>query len=192
MSELHNGAFSSELAVRLARQGEWWFDESLASALARLFHGKSVGDFGAGIGRYVDFLRSHGVKCQGYDAIPHIETISGGRVDHLDLCVPSPPPASGCFDWALCLEVMEHIPPEFQSVALANLDHHNTCGIVLSWALPGQGGRGHVNEQPNRYVIDQLTARGYAHDQATQEHLRQAARISWFKNTVMVFRKPGS
>ena len=74
-------------------------------------------------------------------------------------------------------------------IALANLDACNTCGVVMSWAEPGQGGHGHVNEQLNRHAVDWFSAHGYFHDKGTQEMLRQAAEIGWFRNTIMVFRK---
>ena len=189
MGIFRSGGFSSRLAARLVERDEWWFDEPLAAALARFFQGKTVGDFGAGIGRYAEFLNAHGVDCRGYDAIPGIDALTGGRVVHFDLCPASPETLSRTFDWVLCLEVMEHIPAELESVALANLDRLNTCGLVISWAVPGQGGQGHVNEQPNRHAIGWFTARGYAHDGNSQQLLRRGARIDWFKSSLMVFRR---
>ncbi len=186
---LPNGAYSSDLALRLKQRGQWYFDLSLALALARLFQSKTVGDFGCGIGRYTDFLNTRGVACRGYDAIPDIRRLTATAVDYLDLSVPLPPRLHGKFHWVLCLEVMEHISRQFEATALKNLDAGNRCGIVISWAVPGQGGHGHVNEQVNQHAVDWFDARGYAHDRATQKVLRQAARIRWFKSTTMVFRK---
>ena len=74
-------------------------------------------------------------------------------------------------------------------MALENLDACNTRGVVLSWAVPRQGGHGHLNEQPNQHAVDRFTARGYRHDRITQADLRRAAGIDWFKNSLMVFRK---
>jgi hypothetical protein len=89
----------------------------------------------------------------------------------------------------LCLEVGEHIPKQFEQIFLNNIDKYNAKGVVLSWALKGQGGFGHFNEQNNDYVKRAMAARGYKNDLAAEERLRAAASLSWFKNTIMVFRK---
>jgi hypothetical protein len=115
--------------------------------------------------------------------------MTGGRIGSFDLCLPWPEAPSRTFDWVLCLEVMEHIPAELESVALGNLDRFNRCGLVISWAVPGQGGQEHVNEQPNRHAVGWFSARGYAHDRDAQQLLRRAARIDWFNNSLMVFRR---
>jgi len=72
---------------------------------------------------------------------------------------------------------------------MENLHRHNTCGIVLSWALQGQGGTGHVNEQNNDYVKAKICAKGYVNDVDAEQALRQASRFSYFKKTIMVFRR---
>ena len=59
----------------------------------------------------------------------------------------------------------------------------------MSWALKGQCGRGHVNEQPNAYIIDRFRERGWGFDKAASEALRASATVWWFTKTIMVFRK---
>jgi hypothetical protein len=112
--------------------------------------------------------------------------LPGRGIGHFDLSRPAALAAT--FDWVLCLEVLEHIPAVFAETAMENLLRHSHRGVVLSWAVPGQGGHGHLNEQPNTRAIDWFTARGCRHDEITQSALRQSARIAWFKNTLMVFR----
>lgn len=91
-------------------------------------------------------------------------------------------------DWVLSLEVGEHLPAKFEATFLKNLHTHNRKGVVLSWAIPGQGGLGHFNERPNEYVVDQLRKLGYVQDQAASKDLRMQSSLRWFKNTIMVFR----
>ncbi|PUE31007.1 hypothetical protein B9Z35_08195 [Limnohabitans sp. Jir61] len=57
-------------------------------------------------------------------------------------------------DLVHCQEVVEHIEAEFLDNLLSSL----TCGriIVMTNALPGQGGHHHVNEQPTEYWIENL------------------------------------
>ncbi|KAG2487835.1 hypothetical protein HYH03_013552 [Edaphochlamys debaryana] len=63
-------------------------------------------------------------------------------------------------------------------------------GLVLSWAVPGQGGHHHVNERPNEHVVERVTAlsRGALRLNASASAaLRLASSLPWFRNTVMVF-----
>ena len=68
----------------------------------------------------------------------------------------------------------------------------SAAGVILSWAVPGQTGYGHVNEQPNGYVIEQMRARGFAHDSALSSELRQAVQQhGWLRNTLAAFSRDG-
>jgi cyclopropane fatty-acyl-phospholipid synthase-like methyltransferase len=93
------------------------------------------------------------------------------------------------FDWVLSLEVGEHLPKEHEASFIENLHRHNARGVVLSWALEGQGGTGHVNERNNDYIKAQVCAKGYVNDLAAEAALRDAAKFPYFKRTVMVFRR---
>ena len=52
----------------------------------------------------------------------------------------------------MCLEVLEHIPGEHESIVLDNVVRPALEGVVLSWATPGQGGYFHVNEKSAKSV----------------------------------------
>lgn len=56
------------------------------------------------------------------------------------------------FDWGLCIEVAEHIPMEFEQIFMDNLKKLVKKGVIISWAYPGQGGQGHVNEKSGENV----------------------------------------
>lgn len=158
-------------------------DCPLVDALVEFVGGHTVIDFGCGLGVTVDAI---GANARGYDGNPHTPTLAGERCQILDLAVPAcVEPA----DWVLCLEVAEHIPAEYEDVLIANLHNHNRLGIVISWAVPGQGGFGHVNCRDNAYVRGIFHELGYASDYGAQHQLRDAASMGWFKNTLMVFRR---
>ena len=128
-----------------------------------------------------------GIKCGGIDGNPATEKLSAGLATVADLSqtldlVPR--------DWVLSLEVGEHLPRKYEPALIDNLHRHNQRGIVLSWAVPGQGGFGHYNEQPNDYVIEKMTKLGYKYDPSASTQLRSASSLPWFKNTILVFRKP--
>jgi len=166
------------------RTGEGHVDDrGLASALIEFIGGHTVIDFGCGLGANVEAI---GPNARGYDGNPHTPLIAGDRCEVLDLAVPVlVEPA----DWVLSLEVGEHIPAEFQDAFIGNLHTHNRLGIVISWAVPGQGGCGHVNCRDNGYVRGIFHELGYTSDYGAQTQLRAAASMVWFKNTLMVFRR---
>ena len=187
---LANGAFSHDMAAKY----HYPFDPGLADELAELFVGKKVIDFGAGVGKYVKHLDwRRGIEVSGLDAIPGVEQLTGGLVKHLDLTKPGL--CDEC-DWALCLEVMEHIPSNLEEWPLTYLSTAKE-GVVLSWAIPGQGGDGHVNERPNEYamktfirIAENGMRKPFYHDQQTQARLRMAVSdLWWFANSLMVFRR---
>lgn len=169
---------------------QYYFDESLADALIQFFkkeNAQSVVDFGCGNGDYVKALQNQHIYCEGYDGNPDTFNISRGVAHVADLSQPFD--LNKRFDWVLSLEVGEHLPKKYERIFIGNLDLHNKKGIILSWAIKGQGGVGHFNEQNNDYIKSVMAQYGYVNDIAAELHLRQCASIRWFKNTIMVFRK---
>jgi hypothetical protein len=71
-----------------------------------------------------------------------------------------PPALQRRFDLALCLEVGEHLPAESAAPLVRFLvDASDT--VVFSAAVPGQGGRHHVNEQWQSYWAGLFREHGY-------------------------------
>ena len=93
-------------------------------------------------------------------------------------------------DWTMCLEVAEHVPQMWEDEIIRNMHRTNTKGVILSWALEGQGGYGHVNERDNDYVKEKFATLGYVNDVEAEEFLRDSSTLSWFKHSIMVFHKP--
>lgn len=165
------------------------FDHQLANAVSKFFlkeKATSVLDMGCGPGWYVNYMRLFKIKADGVDGNPFTPQLSNGVATVADL---SKPLQLGVFDWVLSLEVGEHLPAQFEDVFIENLHTHNLKGIVLSWAVPGQGGLGHFNERPNHYIVSQLHKKGYVFDKKASTRLRACSSLSWFANTVMVFRR---
>jgi hypothetical protein len=166
-------AFSLELAVVLS----WFFEKAMP-----------VIDLGCSIGYYARYLAENGFEIHAFEGTPGIEEIALYRPIHpIDLSEPMPGLPRG---QVLCLEVGEHIPVAFEAVVFDNLVRATASTLVLSWAIPGQDGHGHVNCRPNSYVIDQLCRRGLLFDPITSRRLRLYHGTAWwFRNTIMVFRR---
>jgi hypothetical protein len=116
-------------------------DYSLMDWTSRNLSG-SVVDLGCGDGAYVRYLRSKGFDAEGYDGNWHTPEISGGLCKTLDL---SRKASIREFDWVISLEVGEHIPKEYEDVFIDNITKPSRKGLLLSWAVLGQKGIGHVN-----------------------------------------------
>ena len=165
-------------------------------------------------------FRSEVVGYRGLDAAGNVETISNGLVDWTDLTEPlnhqwnlvSNQPISDranyfwtgsnlrpkdetqaylhTTDWVVSLEVLEHVPGHRESIVVDNILKLTQNGIILSWAIPRQGGVSHINEKPNEYVLDLFVNKlGFKYCKTTSDHLRSTAQLPWFKNTIFVFTK---
>lgn len=66
------------------------------------------------------------------------------------------------FSVCTCLEVAEHIEPEYSDIFVANLVRLSDI-IILSAAPPGQGGHYHVNCQPFGYWMKKFDKHNYQH-----------------------------
>ncbi len=172
-------------------QSQHWHDPQLSIGLISFFErecpkGRIV-DLGCGMGNYVKDFRREGLDAVGFDGNPNTPELTNGVCGVKDLSEPFTcfPP----YDWVMSLEVGEHLPKQFEDTFIQNLHNNNMYGIVLSWAIEGQGGHGHVNERNNDYIRAKFEAIGYESDMVSEKFLRRVATLGWFKNTIMVFRR---
>ena len=142
-----SGIFTARFAEHRIRTKKWRFDRKLAEATIEFckYTGLcTMADFGAGIGKYVDYFRNPGeLVCVGYDGIQGIHEISRGLVIQKDLGVSHRWKRQ--VDLVFCIETGEHIPRDHIQSFIENIgDATSSCAIV-SWGLPGQKGSGHVS-----------------------------------------------
>lgn len=166
-------------------------DKSLAKALTQFFiesEIKTVVDFGCGLGDYAKEFKSAGLIVEAYDGNPNTEKLTGEIGKVLDLSKAFY--LRKKFDAVISLEVGEHIPAEFETLFLDNICKHVRKTLVISWAIKGQGGSGHVNCKNNDYIINQIVDRGLNFDKVTTDQLRATAtNASWFVYTLLVFNR---
>jgi len=158
-----------------------------ARGLSHLFGATSrMADVGAGVGGYGMFMRLLNPKSPpvvSLDGAENIEAWSGGRVGFFDVSTAADVQGIQPVDWVLSVEMAEHVPRSLEAAVVANLHWLNTKGIVLTWALPGQPGSGHINGRSNRYVHSLLHQLGYTRDASEEAKLRR---------TVNRYRQAGS
>lgn len=166
------------------------YDSGVSNALVTLAKKLNIQksyDFGCGPGRYVEHFRNNNIEASGYDGNPITAKIPNCSVQDLTSDFQLQP-----VDFLLCLEVCEHVPKEYEDKLLQTINNHVNPGgtLVLSWAVVGQGGFGHVNCQNNDYVIKKIQSMGYAYNEIESLLLRsEVTNATWFRNTILVFNK---
>lgn len=184
--------------TRIGSRGEWltpgigshWHDQSLETALSRFCQSNGISsaiDLGCGLGQYAKRLAADGVHCDAFDGNPLTASLTDGFAKVADLSERFD--AGRTYDAVISLEVGEHIPAEYEAVFLDNVCRHASQWVVLSWAVVGQAGDGHVNCRNNDYVISKMLEAGFALVEDATLRLREESSLRWFKNTLMVFRR---
>src|SRR4051794_23205037 len=120
-------------------------------------------------------------------------TLQRVRTAPFDLSDAAPPAQRA--DLAYCFEVAEHLPPELGDRLVAFLAASAPV-VVFTAAHPGQGGYGHVNEQPPSYWSERFRAAGLEESRGEADELRRVFRSNgvhapWFEQNVLVFRAAG-
>ena len=184
-------------------------DRRVLREYTRLFAGATVTELGAGKGCYTKaLLATKRVKAvRAFDGARNIASLTDGLVQFADLSKPGhlesmdgagPNRAArredghgdSSSDWALSTEVGEHIPPSGEAAYLDHVASYATRGAVLSWAVPEQGGTGHVNLLTNAQVAGKMAARGLCLDVTSSIQLRRAAfGGKHFRATIAVYRR---
>ena len=182
-----SGGWCSKISGK--NSSEHMTDKKLSKALSKFLVGKRVASFGDGPGVYKELLLSYNevLSYDSFDGAPYAELTTNNNVKFLDLSVPIY--HLDQYDWVISLEVAEHIPEKFESVYLDNLVRHSREGIILSWAVIGQGGHSHINNRDFPYVKAKMEERKFIHDNASSFYLKTQSSFDWFKNNINVFRK---
>jgi cyclopropane fatty-acyl-phospholipid synthase-like methyltransferase len=165
------------------------YDTSLSNALVQILKKNNITDvydFGCGHGLYTRNLLINKINCEGYDGNPNTKQITDNICNVLDLSKPFELQKK---EYVITLEVGEHIPKSYEETFINNIHNHNTKGIILSWAIVGQGGDGHINCQNNDYIKHIFHDLGYKNNLEDENYLRFNSSFSWFRNTIMVFEK---
>jgi len=164
-------------------------DEGLVSKILELYEQpKMIADLGCGDGWYCEELQKGWPESfiHGYEGCVDMKT--NGVYDDIFVLDLSLKRYVGIpYDFVLCLEVGEHIPKEKEQTFLDNVRGFCNEFLIMSWALPKQGGRGHMNERPEEYIYEQMRNRGFFIDESTTDLLRNSATLKWLKRTVTAY-----
>lgn len=188
------------MSKKLTNTGSWtidkneidifhFFDKTLCNFLCSYLRStniKTVYEFGCGNGLYSKKMIESGFDVDASDGNPNTYNITNGLSYTRDLTKND---ELSPRDVVLCLEVGEHIPKKYEQIVLDNIFNSSKNIVILSWAIKGQPGNGHVNCQDNDYIIKQAEQRQFFFDEVSSKNFRRSSSLKWFKNTIMVFKK---
>lgn len=165
LEDIYKGSFFSR-RNRLA-----WRVPHVCDAVCKVYNVRSVIDVGCAIGDYVKGFQERGMYAVGLEGssncIPYLE-IPEGVFFRRDLRKKID---VGWYDLVICLEVLEHIEPEYADMLVGNLSGMSDK-LLLSAALPGQGGHYHVNCQERRWWEEKFEKHDYLLDIETMAKIR--------------------
>jgi hypothetical protein len=183
--------------MEITKNGAWivkeedpghYYSEQMSDLILQIINKKRpslVYDFGCGYGEYIKNISALGIEAIGFEAYPN-KTIYD-NIQELDLS--SPVILERSADISISLEVGEHLPVEFEEIFIDNICNNTKNTIILSWAVEGQIGDGHVNCRNNSYIIAHMKRRGFIFDKSILETRKIFDKNIWFHNTLMLFNK---
>lgn len=143
----------------------------------------TVVDVGCGEGWFGGRFAAFGIGVTGID----YERPAVCAIDDFveaDLAFPTVIPKA---ELAVCLETVEHLPPERGPGLVEEL-----CAaapiVAFSAAIPKQGGHGHINERWPSYWAALFAERGYRPDSRIREQIWDDTRVEpWYRQNLLVF-----
>ena len=150
----------------------------------------SVVDVGCGVGSWLKASENKGIEnlvgLEGEWIDPSLFVSSGDLIKHnFEL----PIRLDNRFDLAISLEVAEHISEENASRFVEDLTLLSDI-VLFSAAVPGQGGNGHINEQPQSYWIKKFGQNDYECLDIVRKVIWNDKDIDfWYKQNIFIFRK---
>ena len=184
-----------ELVEREGKLMAPWF----VPLLREVFDFKSLADVGCGTGHYLRYALDN------YPDLTGLLGLEGSKYAVANSMIPSvtflqdfrvpPACAYGEHDLAISIEVAEHVEAEFVDVYLDLLCSLSDT-VLITAAVPGQGGTAHVNEQLQPYWVKKFDGHGYYFDEVTTLRVREGIQrakdggkyvTAWFEPNVAVF-----
>ena len=157
---------------------------------------KSVIDYGCGAGWFLYyFKKDFGINdILGLEPSPSAMLIADPLVrdDVMPLSLTDFIIFRRNFDLAMNIEVAEHINKKFADRIVKNITRYSDL-LIFSAAVPGQGGVGHVNEQPFEFWKNKICDTGFSFKEEETQKFRQFLKKKkakkWYYNNLAIFRK---
>lgn len=153
---------------------------------------RTVIDVGCGTGSWLAVFAEHGCEIlglEGESVADELLVIPRARFRVVDLEKEIEPP--GRFDFALCLEVAEHLSAP-AGRRLVRLLCSASDAILFGAAVPGQGGENHINEQWPDYWQRTFEEEGFSFEDEIRWQFWRNERVEWwYRQNMFIARRTG-
>ncbi len=163
----------------------------LAKLINTEFKPTCVVDYGCASGWLLEYLRRTGVEVLGVEPNEAaFEYSPDGALTFIKVASIAERLELGRdFDLAVCLEVGEHIDARYADMVVANVCRRSDY-VLWSAATPGQGGCGHVNEQPHAYWDEKFERLGFHRNAKRTTAIRRWLKLKrakkwYFRNSTL-------
>jgi len=154
---------------------------------------QSVVDVGGGTGAWLRAFQAHGAE--------RILLLDEGAVEP-DLLIESssfratnlnrPLGPLGRFDLAVCVECAEHLDSESAQPLVEALTSASDV-VAFAAAVPGQGGKGHINEQWPDYWAALFAERGFLRRDVVRPRIIRDHEIPWwYRQNLFLYARIGT
>ncbi|MDX2050511.1 MAG: methyltransferase domain-containing protein [Rickettsiaceae bacterium] len=163
----------------------------LVPIITKILNPKSVLDIGCGVGTWLKQFQDAGITdYNGVDG-PYVKKeqflANKDKLIHHDLQTTLD--LQKKYDIVISLEVAEHIDEKYADIFIDNLTRHSDC-IVMSAAIPLQGGTYHVNEQWPDYWIRKMNIKGFkVYDLLRPIIWNNSAIDYYYRQNILVYSK---
>lgn len=159
----------------------------VTSLLGSVCGGRNLVDVGCGPGAWCRVWQGNGWRVTGIDGDYAKGFFEHSGIDFIPHNLEEPITMSARFDLATCLEVGEHLSESSAQTLVHSLTALSDI-VYFSAAQPGQGGTGHVNEQPLTYWQNLFYQQGYiAFDIIRPRIYKNTAICPWYRYNSLLF-----
>lgn len=158
-------------------------DKPTLDYLVERFNVKSMLDVGCGTAGMVKYAQELGIEALGIDGDPNMGNEYVATHDFTEGTFIPPQD----YDLIWSVEFVEHVEEKYIGNFLKTFEHGKV--LMMTHAVPGQGGHHHVNCQWSDYWITKLEAK-WTLDQEATNHIRTFSKIiPYVKHSALVWVK---